>query len=61
MLCTPPRADGSVAPVILAATSIAGADEIYKAGGAQAIAAMACGTARIPRVSTRSAAPEIST
>lgn len=50
VLCTPPRADGSVAPVILAAASIAGADEIYKAGGAQAIAAMACGTAVIPRV-----------
>jgi histidinol dehydrogenase len=37
-------------PVILAAASIAGADEIYKVGGAQAIAAMACGTAVIPRV-----------
>jgi histidinol dehydrogenase len=50
VLCTPPRADGSVAPVILAAASIAGADEIYKVGGAQAIAAMACGTPSIPRV-----------
>ena len=50
VLCTPPRADGSVAPVILAAASIAGADEIYKVGGAQAIAAMACGTPVIPRV-----------
>ncbi len=50
VLCTPPRADGSVSPVILAAASIAGADEIYKVGGAQAIAAMACGTAVIPRV-----------
>lgn len=50
VLCTPPRADGTIAPVILAAARIAGADEIYKAGGAQAIAAMACGTPSIPRV-----------
>jgi len=50
VLCTPPRADGTIAPVILAAASIAGADEIYKVGGAQAIAAMAYGTASIPRV-----------
>jgi histidinol dehydrogenase len=50
VLCTPPRADGTVAPVILAAAQIAGADEIYKVGGAQAIAAMACGTPTIPRV-----------
>jgi len=50
VLCTPPRADGSIAPVILAAAQIAGADEIYKVGGAQAIAAMAYGTPSIPRV-----------
>ena len=50
IMCTPPRADGSVDPVILAAASIAGADEIYRVGGAQAIAAMAFGTATIPRV-----------
>ncbi|HOO61386.1 MAG TPA: histidinol dehydrogenase [Bacillota bacterium] len=50
VLCTPPRADGTIAPVILAAASIAGADEIYKVGGAQAIVAMACGTPSIPRV-----------
>ena len=50
VFCTPPRADGSVAPVILAAADIAGATEIYKVGGAQAIAAMAYGTATIPRV-----------
>lgn len=50
VLCTPPRADGSIAPVILAAAHIAGTDEIYKAGGAQAIAAMAYGTPTIPRV-----------
>lgn len=50
IMCTPPRADGSVDPTILAAASIAGADEIYRVGGAQAIAAMAYGTATIPRV-----------
>ena len=50
VLCTPPSADGSIHPVILAAATIAGADEIYKIGGAQAIAAMAYGTAAVPRV-----------
>jgi histidinol dehydrogenase len=50
ILCTPPRADGSVDPVILAAASIAGADELYRLGGAQAIAAMAYGTATVPAV-----------
>jgi len=50
VLCTPPRADGTIAPSILAAAQIAGADEIYKVGGAQAIAAMAYGTPVIPRV-----------
>ncbi len=50
VFCTPPRADGTIAPVILAAASIAGATEIYKVGGSQAIAAMAYGTETIPRV-----------
>ncbi|NLB44972.1 MAG: histidinol dehydrogenase [Clostridiaceae bacterium] len=50
VLCTPPRPDGSVDPAILAAASLAGADEIYRVGGAQAIAAMAYGTATIPAV-----------
>lgn len=50
VLCTPPSADGSIHPVILAAAAIAGADEIYKIGGAQAVAAMAYGTATVPRV-----------
>jgi len=50
VMCTPPRADGTVNPAILAAASIAGADEVYRVGGAQAIAAMAYGTASIPRV-----------
>ncbi len=50
IMCTPPRPDGSVDPVILAAASIAGADAVYRVGGAQAIAAMAFGTETIPRV-----------
>ena len=50
VFATPPRKDGTIAPVILAAASIAGATEIYKMGGAQAIAAMAYGTETVPRV-----------
>ena len=48
--CTPPMPDGSVNPMVLAAADIAGVDEIYKVGGAQAIAAMAFGTESIPKV-----------
>ena len=51
VMCTPPSFDGSVAPAILAAAKIAGVDEIYKAGGAQAVAALAYGTESVPRVS----------
>ncbi len=50
VMCTPPLPNGSVAPVILAAARAAGAGEIYRIGGAQAIAAMAYGTATVPRV-----------
>jgi len=50
ILCTPPGADGKVNPVILAAANEAGVTEIYKVGGAQAIAAMAFGTETIPKV-----------
>ena len=50
VFATPPRKDGTIAPVILAAASIAGATEIYRMGGSQAIAAMAYGTETIPRV-----------
>jgi histidinol dehydrogenase len=46
-LCVPPARDGSVAPVTLAAAELAGVDEIYRIGGAQAIAAMAYGTETI--------------
>jgi histidinol dehydrogenase len=50
VLATPPRADGTVPASILAAASIAGVDQVYRIGGAHAIAAMAYGTASIPRV-----------
>ena len=43
-VCTPPGSDGSINPNLLYALDRAGASEVYKAGGAQAIAALACGT-----------------
>ncbi len=49
VVCTPPGKDGKINPAILAAVQIAGADEIYKVGGAQAIGAMAYGTQSIPK------------
>jgi histidinol dehydrogenase len=49
-LCVPPSRDGSTPPITLAAAKIAGVTEIYRLGGAQAIAAMAYGTESIPRV-----------
>ena len=50
IMTTPPGADGKVNPGTLVAADIAGVDVIYKAGGAQAIAAMAFGTESIPKV-----------
>ncbi|MGN0168147.1 MAG: histidinol dehydrogenase [Acetatifactor sp.] len=50
IMTTPPDADGKINPGTLVAADIAGADTIYKAGGAQAIAAMAFGTESIPKV-----------
>jgi histidinol dehydrogenase len=49
-LCLPPAADGTLPATTLAAAYIAGVSEIYRVGGAQAIAAMAYGTESIPRV-----------
>ena len=49
-LCVPPRADGTVAPVTLAAAALAGVQEVYAVGGAGAVAALAYGTETIPRV-----------
>ena len=50
IMTTPPGADGKVNPGTLVAAHIAGVDEIYKVGGAQAIVAMAFGTQSIPKV-----------
>lgn len=50
ILCTPPAKDGSIHPAILYAAEVAGVATIYKVGGAQAIAAMAYGTATISKV-----------
>ncbi len=49
-LCSAPGPDGHVPPGILAAAALAGVDEVYRVGGAQAIAALAYGTASIPAV-----------
>ena len=49
IVLTPPGRDGKVSPGTIVAADIAGADEIYKVGGAQAIAAMAYGTQTIPK------------
>ncbi|MEX2496498.1 MAG: histidinol dehydrogenase [Woeseia sp.] len=50
IMCTPPRRDGRADAAVLAAARRAGVTEVYKAGGAQAIAAMAYGTQTVPRV-----------
>jgi histidinol dehydrogenase len=50
VLCSPPKANGNVDPYVLAAARAIGIDEVYSAGGAQAIAALAYGTQSIPKV-----------
>ena len=50
VVCTPPGQDGKVSPLILYTAQLIGISEIFKAGGAQAIAAMAYGTESIPKV-----------
>lgn len=50
VLCTPPGKDGKVHPAILFAAEVAGVSRIFKAGGIQAIAAMAYGTESVPKV-----------
>ncbi len=50
VMCTPPDKEGKVYPTTLVAAKEAGVDVIYKVGGAQAIAAMAYGTALVPKV-----------
>ncbi len=48
VLCTPPRRDGTADPAVLVAARLTGVHRVYKIGGAQAIAAMAWGTATVP-------------
>ena len=50
VLCTPPNSEGKVNPAILVAARIAGVSKIFKAGGVQAIGAMAYGTESVPKV-----------
>jgi histidinol dehydrogenase len=49
-MCSPPGPDGRIAPSVLAAAAVAGVDEVYRVGGAQAIAALAYGTESVPAV-----------
>ena len=51
VLCTPPNREGKVNPAILVAAKVAGVSRIFKAGGVQAIGAMAYGTESVPKVS----------
>ncbi len=50
VMVTPPNREGKINPALLTAAKVAGIDEIYKVGGAQAIAALAYGTESIPKV-----------
>jgi histidinol dehydrogenase len=50
ILCTPPRPDGKADPAVLVAANECGVTEVYKLGGAQAVAAMAYGTESVPKV-----------
>ena len=50
VLCTPPNKEGKVNPAILMAAKVAGVSKIFKAGGVQAIGAMAYGTESVPKV-----------
>ena len=50
VLCTPPNEAGEVNPAILWTAELCGVGRVFKAGGAQAVAAMACGTESVPRV-----------
>jgi len=50
IMVSPPQKDGSLPPATLVAADIAGVSKIFKVGGAQAIAALACGTETIPKV-----------
>ncbi|MEM3640473.1 MAG: histidinol dehydrogenase [Candidatus Bathyarchaeia archaeon] len=50
VVCSPPRSRGEINPAVLVAANVGGANEIYRVGGAQAVAALAYGTETIPKV-----------
>jgi histidinol dehydrogenase len=50
VVCTPPRRDGTADPAVLAAARLCGVSRVFKAGGAQAVAALAYGTESVPKV-----------
>lgn len=50
VLCSPPQANGEIDPIVLATAALCGIDQVYRVGGAQAIAAMAFGTESVPKV-----------
>ena len=50
VVCSPPKSDGEIAPAVLVAADIGGATEIYRIGGAQAVAALAYGTETVSKV-----------
>lgn len=50
ILCSPPQKNGKINPIVLYAAKLCGVNKIYKAGGAQAIAAMSLGTETVPKV-----------
>jgi histidinol dehydrogenase len=50
VLCTPPRPDGTADPAVLVAARLCGVEQVFKLGGAQAVAAMAYGTTSVPKV-----------
>lgn len=50
VMCTPPRSDGRADPAVLSAARLCGIEQVFKVGGAQAVAAMAYGTETIPKV-----------
>jgi histidinol dehydrogenase len=50
VLCTPPRPDGTADPAVLVAARLCGVEQVFKLGGAQAVAAMAYGTETVPKV-----------
>lgn len=50
VLCTPPQADGTLNPAICYTAGLIGATKVFRIGGAQAVAALACGTVSVPKV-----------